>query len=395
MAQLIIVEGPAAGTTVSLHPDSTVVIGRSPECDIVLPSRAASRMHCCVVGKNGVFRAADFDSSNGTLVNGKPIQEVKLREGDVIEVAGTKLEFHETARAAKPAAGPGKKRRDPFIGRTIGGYTVAEKLRDGPLGPSYKARNKNTGAAAVVKILPPTMACKDDLARRFMRQAKTGAAFHHPNVVQTIAAGQEKGVYYIAVGYVGGRTVAEMLDEQGEGGVLPPGLTLDVMLQIGRALEYASEHDIVHRDIRPENIIVGDDGTAKLDNLWLAKHVEAAGAAPMLTSVGKTLGSLYYMAPEQIEDAGAVDCRADIYSLGATVYRALTGRVPCRGASLKDTLGKIRNQPPKPIREICPDIPMSVSKPVERALSKNPDDRQQDPKELVLELQLARKYQVK
>lgn len=394
MPELQILTGPDKGQKIEIDPNSTTVIGRDGKCDVTLLDLSASRMHCQISGSEGKFRAVDLNSSNGTRVNGREIDQATLAPGDVIEVGTTKLRFTAAKQAERTGAAKGK-RKDPFIGKTIAGYKIIERLGENPLGTPYKAEHEMTGQMVMMKILSPMMANKDELVQRFIRQAKTGAEFKHPNVVQTLAATKEGELYFIVCEYVEGRSLQDMLDEQGENGTLDPALTLDIMLQIGHALEYAFEHQIVHRDIKPASIIVSDDGTAKLDNLWLAKHIDSMSTGPSLTGTGKTMGSLHYMAPEQIEDAKDVDCRADMYSLAATIYRALTGQVPCKGDSMKETLAKIRDEVPPSVRSFNKAIPPSVAKPIDRALSKNPDDRYQTPHDLVLELQLARKYQVR
>lgn len=314
MAKLILVGGPQTGRQIELQEDVELLIGRSGDCDVALDDSDASRHHCKVVYRDGKLRVKDLNSRNGTFVQGRRIEEALLETGDVLEVGDTKLQFladrparADQAPAVAPAKRPVPKSKDPFIGKTLGGYKLLARLGEGRLGISYKASHEFTESVAVVKILPPAMADKENIVKRFLRQAKAGAELNHPNVVQTLTAGQEGSAYYIVTEYVKGRSMQDMLDEQGEHGTLDPALTLDIMLQIGRALEHAYKHGIVHRHIKPRSIMVAADGTAKLDNLCLAKHIEGTAAEEHLSMTGKALGTLGYMPPEQLEDAKSVD----------------------------------------------------------------------------------------
>ena len=400
MPTLCTLGGDREDSHFELPTDGAMVIGRSSKCDIALDDHQASRRHCQIRCKDGQFVLTDLDSKNGTVVNGEKVKTVVLEDGDVISVGATQFRYESPDQSDElsmtaTAEGMPSAQADPFLGRTIDGYRIVGKLSETHLGVRYRAVNELTEGFVTMEILPRTMLKREQIVQRFVRQAKAGSTFRHPNVVQTLAAGKKGHVYYIVTEYLEGRTLRELLSAQGEHGQLDPALTLDIMLQVGRALEYAYEHSIVHRDIKPASIIVTADGAAKLDNLWLLKHIEGAGSDTQLTAAATPLGTLEYVAPEQIRDARAVDCRADIYSLGATIYRALTGHVPCKGETSEATVQRILNQVPKPIRKFNKKVPPSVAKPVERALSKDPADRQQDPHALVLELELARKYQVR
>lgn len=398
MATVLILNGPDKGRKFKLPQNTEVILGRSPKCEITLADDSASRLHCQIAFADGEFAAADLNSSNGSSVNGQKItQPAVLKHGDVLQIGETKLRYEaaEAAKPAQPATGATQSDWDPFIGKTYGGYKVTEKIDEGQFTIQYRAVHELTEKTVRLKILQPMLVHRDEIVQRFIRQAKAGAEFNHPNVVQTLGAAKQVETFYIITEDFDGKTLSQLIEEQGEDGQLDPALTLDIMLQIGRALEHAYKLQIVHRDIKPSNIIVTKDRIAKLDNLWLAKHVEGTAAEPALTGAGKALGTWCYMPPEQIDDARSVDCRGDIYSLAATIYRALTGQVPCKGNTLKETIAKVRHEVPKPVREFNKNIPPAVALPVQRALSKDPAQRQQTPRDLVLELELARKYQVR
>lgn len=404
MAKLTVLNGPEKGFSLELEKGLKVVIGRDPSCGLTFLGDGVSRRHCEVVYDGQSCRLADLRSTNGTLLNGTKTDAASLKSGDVIQAGSVSLRVDlappgpvrpKRAPAGSPAAATTARPTDPFAGKVIGGCRLLEKLSEGPTHITYKARQEATKAFVTVKLLPPSVADNEKVVQRFARQATAGADFKHPNVMQTLAAGKQGGLYYIVSEYVEGATLQACLDETGPGGQLDTGLCLDVLIQIGQALEYAYDHKIIHRNIKPANIIVAADGTAKLDNLWLAKHVQGTQVENTLTESGRIAGTLGYMPPEQMADVKSVDCRADMYSLAATCYRCLTGRVPCKGKTIRETIAAVRNEVPASVREYNNKVPGSVAQAIARALAKDPNERFQTPKEFVLELKLARKYQVK
>ena len=402
MATLLFLNGPDEGREVTLGHFTETVLGRDRECHLRVRDRRASRRHCEIAYTDGKYRVTDLGSRNGIFINSRRRKHRgTLRSGDVLRVGRTRLRFGapELAQSVSPPA-PAKKPvarqpQDLFVGKTIGGYKVLKKLRETYLGIQYKALHEFTQHLFGLKILQPMLLDKEEIVQRFIRQAQAGADFNHPNVVQTLGAGKDGGTCYIVMEYVEGQALKGMLAEQGKHGRLDPAFALAVMLQIGHALEHAYKHNIVHRDIKPSNILVAADGTAKLDNLWLAKHLEGTAADVELTGAGKPLGTLHYMAPEQIDDARNVDCRADTYALAATIYRALTGHVPLEAETIKETIARIRDDPPRPVRQLNKAVAPALARCVERSLAKDPDERYQTPQDLVFDLELARKYHVR
>jgi Protein kinase domain/Inner membrane component of T3SS, cytoplasmic domain len=402
MAELVFLSGPEEGRTFVLESVETI-LGREDDCACVLDGSGISRHHGKIIVEGDVYRIMDLGSTNGVIVNGNPIDNCEIKDGDNIDIGGVRMQFcaEELANAAPKrtasvvAVKLDKPAGDALIGKVIGGAKVLGKIKDGRLGLSYKAVNEESGAPVVLKILPPQMADKDDVVKRFARQAKAGAALNHPNIVCTLGAGSEGSIRYIIMEYVEGRSLQGMLDEVGDGNPLDTALTLDILIGIAHALEHAHEQKIVHRDIKPGNIIVTADGSAKLDNLWLAKHVHGTTGEEVLTQEGKAAGTLAYMPPEQIDDALGADCRSDIYSLAATIYRCLTGKIPCPGKSVMEMVKSIQTSKPAPVKDINDNVPSSVSIALDKALEKDRMNRYQTPKEFAIDLKLARKYQVK
>ena len=216
MPKLVILDGPERGRTIELQEGSESVIGRSSECDVTLADAEASRKHCQVAYADGRLSITDLDSSNGTFVNGRRATKAPLEAGDVVAVGDTKMQVEgkesRDAAAATTMVPDGKRgpvARDPFIGRTFGGYKILERLGEGRLGTPYQVMHELTKNVVLMKILSPMMAHKDELVQRFIRQAKAGADLNHPNVVQTLGAGKEGKVYYIVTEYVQGRSLRE------------------------------------------------------------------------------------------------------------------------------------------------------------------------------------------
>ena len=391
MARIVVISGPDEGSNFDLD-QGRATLGRDPACTVPLSADGVSREHCEILRKGTAFWVRDLGSTNGVLVNGRRISQARLKPNDVLELGQVQLRFMDEATVRVRRA---KARTDPFIGKVVGNYRIAKRLGHARFGVRYRGVHLTSGADITVEILRPDLADREEIVKRFIRQVRAGAELKHPNVVQTLGAGNVSKGHYILTEYVKGRSLQSMLDEAGEGGTLDTALTLDILIQVARALEHAAEQNIVHRDIKPASILVTQDGRAKLDNLWLAKHIRGTSTEESLTREGQGAGTLVYTPPEQIDDARNADCRSDIYSLAATIYRCLTGRVPCLGKTVKKTVASIRGEKPQSVRTLNKKVPPSVSLAMDRALEKDPAKRFQTPKELVIELTLARKYQVR
>ncbi|MHA1571625.1 MAG: protein kinase domain-containing protein, partial [Alphaproteobacteria bacterium] len=218
---------------------------------------------------------------------------------------------------------------DEIIGQVIGGCKIEKKLGQGGMGAVYKAHHAALDIPVAVKILPPHFAMRDPaFVERFIREARSAAKLQHQNIVGVLNVGQEHGMHFIVMQFVDGCSLQEMLKENKK---LPPGKAIDIITQICSALELARKNNIVHRDIKPDNIMLDNDGTAKLADLGLAKEMDDAID---VTQSGAAMGTPHYMSPEQASDAKTADHRSDIYSLGCTLYHMISGEVPYPGESL-------------------------------------------------------------
>ena len=201
---------------------------------------------------------------------------------------------------------------------------ILELLGKGGMGAVYKARQLGLDRLVAVKILPPEIGADPAFAERFTREARALAKLSHQNIVSVFDFGQTDGQYYFIMEYVDGANLRHLIETGG----LEPEEALAIVPQICEALQFAHDEGIVHRDIKPENILVDKQGRVKIADFGLAKLLGNAAAEHMLTGTHQAMGTLHYMAPEQMRGAGAVDHRADIFSLGVVFYEMLTGQLP-------------------------------------------------------------------
>jgi serine/threonine protein kinase len=261
-----------------------------------------------------------------------------------------------------------------MTGSSVGGgrYRLERPLGHGGMGTVYLAHDLELDRPVAVKLLAERLAGDDAFRRRFLREARVAARLSHPNVVAVYDAGEtEEGLPYIVMEYVAGATL--------EGrGPLPPPEAVGLALQACHGLAHAHEHGLVHRDVKPHNLLLRSDGTLKVADFGIARAAEATA----LTEVGAVLGTAAYLAPEQAA-GGAVTPATDVYALGAVLYELLTGRPPYEPTSLAD----LAERPEiVPVSELAPQVPRGVEDAVMRALARNPDYRQSSAAELTREL---------
>jgi hypothetical protein len=267
----------------------------------------------------------------------------------------------------------------------IDGYKLLERRGQGGMGVVYRAVQKSLRREVAVKILAPKWAQHARFLQRFFREAKLAGELNHPNVVSAIDVGESNGLHYYAMEYVDGWSVAEILKEDGP---FEEGEALDIVLQVAKALEHAAEHHIVHRDVKPENILVTPDGVAKLADLGLSKQLTSDCT---ITTEGKTLGTPFYVSPELARGARDVDVRSDIYSLGATLYHMLTGEPPFVGDNPAAIMARHIAEDPVPVKRRRRDVSTAMSKLVEKMMQKDAAKRYQSAEELLRDLIAIRK----
>ena len=261
-------------------------------------------------------------------------------------------------------------------GQVIGGSTIEAFVASGGMGVVYKAHKKFLERTVALKVLKPHLAAVPSFLARFLREGKVASRLEHPGIVKVYDVGEDDGRYYIVMEFVDGRNLLDMVSEDGP---LPAGKALRITKQVAEALAYAHELEVVHRDIKPGNIIVTDAGDAKIADLGLARPIRDDTE---VTNPGAVVGTPIYMSPEQCRGS-AVDARSDLYSLGATLYMILTGKPPFRGDSTATLIHRVVNEMPKPLKTLVPDVPDKVVTLVQRMMAKHPVARFQTGKEIV------------
>ncbi|MEN3341777.1 MAG: eukaryotic-like serine/threonine-protein kinase [Actinomycetota bacterium] len=267
---------------------------------------------------------------------------------------------------------------DTLIGTLYDGrYQVVRKLGAGGMANVYLAEDQELGRRVAIKILNDRHANDDQFVERFRREAKNAAALSHPNIVSIYDRGEAEGSYYIAMEYLDGRSLKELIVSRGPA---PVGVAVEYARQILSALRFAHRHGIVHRDIKPHNVLVDGEGRVKVTDFGIAR----AGASQM-TEAGSIVGTAQYLSPEQARGSG-VDQRSDLYSLGVVLYELLTGTVPFTGDTPVEIAMKHLSQVPEPPSTRRPDLPREIDLVVMRALAKDPNERYQSAEEMEADL---------
>jgi beta-lactam-binding protein with PASTA domain/predicted Ser/Thr protein kinase len=268
---------------------------------------------------------------------------------------------------------------DTLIGTVFDGrYKIVRKLGAGGMADVYLAEDQELGRRVAIKILNDRHAADDSFIERFRREAKNAAGLSHPNIVSIYDRGEAEGTYYIAMEYLDGRSLKELIVGRGPA---PIKLAIDYARQILAAVGFAHRHGIVHRDIKPHNVLVGPEGRLKVTDFGIAR----SGASQM-TEVGSIIGTAQYLSPEQARGA-SVDQTSDLYSVGVVLNEMLTGQVPFTGDTPLEIAMKHLSEVPKPPSELRSEIPHDLDLVVLRALAKDPSERYQSAEEMDADLE--------
>jgi serine/threonine-protein kinase len=267
-----------------------------------------------------------------------------------------------------------------IVGKSLGRYKILSLIGTGGMGEVYLAEDTSLGRRVAIKLLPAFFARDPQSRNRFLREAKLAATLDHPNICTIHEVGQASGYHFIAMQYVEGKTLGEVIG----GSPLNINALLSISLQVAHALATAHAAGIIHRDIKPGNIIVTQSGQVKVLDFGLAKLVEAQEGldTDKLTQTGVALGTPAYMSPEQARGERA-DARSDIFSLGVVFYEMATGRVPFKGKSQHETLNAVINQPHRPLAELNKEVPSELADLIDRTLAKDLKNRHHSMHELI------------
>ena len=264
--------------------------------------------------------------------------------------------------------------------QTIGQYDLIEKVAEGGMGTVYKGCHRLTGAIVAVKVVPPHVAANPVYLKRFEQEYMAARALDHPNVVRALDFGRENGSPYLVMEFVEGESLGQRLDREQR---LLEVEAIEIIAQVARGLDRAHALGLVHRDVKPDNVLLTPDGQAKLTDLGLVKELDAD---QNLTRTGRGLGTPHFMAPEQFRNAKNADARCDIYSLAATLYMMVTGELPFKSdGPLEAWLKKARNDIAPP-SQLVPELSARVDWAIRRAMSADPAQRPASCREFVEDL---------
>ena len=261
-------------------------------------------------------------------------------------------------------------------GEKLGGYLIEARIASGGMGTVYRAHKEILDKTVALKVLHPEFAPRKDYLARFMREARVASDLDHPGIVKVLDAGEDGGLYYIAMEFVEGIDLRTFVSENGP---LSPRTALRMARQVAEALDYAHGRGLVHRDVKPANLLMARNGRIKLADFGLARLVKEDHE---VTVSGQVVGTPAFMSPEQCRDR-AVDGRSDLYSLGASLYYLLSGKLPFSGKRQAQVLHDIVHGSPPPLRSVASDVPDKVASLVHKLLSKHPSARFQNGRDLI------------
>lgn len=285
------------------------------------------------------------------------------------------------AKRVKEAARVGKD-----VAEQIPGYKILGKLGAGAMAVVYKATQLSLNRSVAIKILPKRFSEKPDYVKRFYKEGQAAAKLNHNNIVGAFDVGEAGGYHYFVMEYVEGKTLYEDLAKNK---VFDEAEAIDIIAQVARALAHAHARGLVHRDVKPKNIMINSAGVVKLADMGLARATDDVKLAE--SEAGKAYGTPYYIAPEQIRGEVDIDGRADIYALGVTLYHMVTGRVPFDASTPSEVMRKHLKEPLIPPDHINTTLSSGIAEIIEVMMAKRKEDRYNSAEELLIDLDAVRR----
>ncbi len=401
--RLRIEHGQDAGKTWRLPTAGVYTLGRATDASIRVLDMKVSKMHCEIQlsDKGAVFK--DLQSTHGSMLNAQRVKDVKtLNPGDELRLGMTILRVLSAGDAdedAKPAAGrtasaeaapkqqaPTTKQTlaaDALVGQSMGGYEIESKIGAGGMGGVYLAEQTSLKRKVALKVLNEKFAADSAFVDQFVNEARAAGALNHPNVVQVYDVGSANGNYFFSMEVMPGGSIEDKLRE----GAVEWQEGLNWFIDAANALIFAEKREILHRDVKPDNLMIAEDGSAKLCDLGLAKKSEVQD----LMDQG-IIGTPHFISPEAIRRKPDIDGRTDLYSLGCSFFRVFTGRNPYPGKSVKEILLGHLNKPIPGINSVNRNVPKELDEIVAKLMEKDPANRFQDPAELLRSLDKVRTH---
>lgn len=255
-----------------------------------------------------------------------------------------------------------------------GRYQIIRTIGEGGMANVYLAHDTILNREVAVKVLRGDLADDEKFVRRFQREAISASSLIHPNIVEMYDVGEDNGNYYIVMEYINGRTLKSLIKKRG---ALTLPEVIDIMLQLTSAIACAHDSYIIHRDIKPQNVLILEDGRVKITDFGIATALNSNE----LTQTNSVMGSVHYLPPEQANGSGAT-IKSDIYSLGILMFELLTGKIPFKGDNAVEIAIKHMKEPIPSVRKINPDIPQSIENVILKACAKNTKNRYDNVKEM-------------
>jgi serine/threonine protein kinase len=388
--RLLVTAGPIRGQRFDFAGHDTFLFGRAPDCHARLDASdaSASRHHFLLEVNPPLARLRDLGSLNGTRVNGvrhggrRPGEspeeaaargggEVDLRDGDEIKVGATTIQVRVEAPPSPLEALASAPKADAGSARTVGPYATERLLGQGGMGVVYLARHREGGPLVALKVMLPKTVVDEAAQEIFIREIEVTRALRHPNVVALLDFGRDGDRFYFALEYCSGGS-AEALRARC-GGRVPLGRTLRLSVEALEGLAAAHEAGFVHRDLKPDNVLLAEDGAARLADFGLAKSFQQAGLSG-LTATGAVGGTFPFMAREQLTSYREARPTTDVWSMAATLYFLLTGEY-ARDFGDRDPLAVILRGGTVPLRQRDPSVPADFAAVIDRALEDDPARR--------------------
>ena len=264
----------------------------------------------------------------------------------------------------------------------IPGFQIQSKIGQGAMAVVFKAKQLSLDRIVAIKVLPKRLSENPEFVERFYKEGKAAARLNHPNIVQAYDVGESSGYHYFVMEFIDGDTI---YDHVTGGKPIEEHEALRIILQSAKALQHAHAQGLIHRDVKPKNIMLTEGGVVKLADMGLAREV--GDYATAAAEAGRAYGTPYYISPEQIRGDLQIDCRADIYALGATFYHMVTGRVPFDGSTPSSVMHKHLKEPLVPPDHINSRLSAGVGEIIEVMMAKDPNDRYPSTEELITDLE--------
>lgn len=363
-----------SGAKIALPADGRLILGSAAgTAGLVLQGANIDEVHCALSRETPRgWSIQDLGSQSGTFVNDNRIERIDITPGDVIRLGSVELTLEDGKRT--PASTPRKRTSSREFSKDalgpdkrIGGFLLQRRLGTGGMGIVWLARQESLDRPVALKLLSPRLARDAAFVARFQAEARAAAALSHPNVVVVYDVGSADGQHFLAMEFMAGGSLEDDLTSEGP---LPWRDAVQALRDCAEGLVYAEERGIVHRDVKPDNLMRTNAGAVKLADLGLATSTGSE------TGDGRILGTPHFLAPEQAK-GGAPDHRSDLYSLGATAYRLLTARNPFQGKTSRDIVRAHLTEDPLPPSAHVSGLPPELDAIVLSMLAKDPEDRPQ------------------